>query len=81
MDANVRRALPGPVAPLPHNPLQKVAEFEAIAQNLLSHEEGPFWVERVAEVRLGAISGSSKGADVSPQTTPLRKFKCRHYSF
>ncbi|HET6840519.1 MAG TPA: hypothetical protein VFK06_02370, partial [Candidatus Angelobacter sp.] len=31
--------------------LQQVAEFEAIAQILLSHEEGPFWVERVAEVR------------------------------
>ena len=31
-----------------------MAEFEAIAQNLLSREEGPFWVEGVAEVRLGS---------------------------
>jgi hypothetical protein len=38
-----------------------VAEFEAIAQNLLSHEEGPFWVERVAEVRLGSKGGKPEG--------------------
>jgi hypothetical protein len=48
--------------------LQQVAEFEAIAQNLLSHEEGPFWVERVAEVRLGScvtsITGPNGGAEL-----------------
>ena len=42
--------------------LQHVAEFEAIAQNLLSHEEGPFWVERVAEVRLGSCVTNAPSA-------------------
>ena len=42
MDAKVRRALPRPVAALAAQPesLQEVAEFETLAQNLLSHEEG-----------------------------------------
>jgi hypothetical protein len=67
MDANLRHALPGPVAPLPHKSesLQQVAEFEAIAQNLLSHEEGPFWVERVAEARLESKIGDAVSAAVA----------------
>ena len=42
MDANIRRPLPGPVAPLAlkSESLQEVAQFEAFAQNLLNHEQG-----------------------------------------
>jgi hypothetical protein len=44
MDANIRRPLSGPVAPLAlkSESLQEVAQFEAIAQNLLNHEQGAF---------------------------------------
>jgi hypothetical protein len=61
--------------------LQQVAEFEAIAQNLLSHEEGPFWVERVAEVRLGSRAAASAGLLVRPVCPKLRKCRARPGSY
>jgi hypothetical protein len=57
MDANIRRPLPGPVAPLAlkSESLQEVAQFEAIAQNLLNHEQRAFGSTGAIWGRLGEI--------------------------
>jgi hypothetical protein len=55
MDTSARRALSRPVAALAAQPesLKEVAEFKTIAQNLLSHEEVPFWLDGGGLGRVG----------------------------